>query len=130
MFRGPRQRARRLSVLSRLVALLRVLAVVLSVQLGGIADPLADAVSSLVCDTACHHDQESPLDGPCQDCPPGCPSCRCSNALTSIVPELTAPAIAALLLEQADSVSFTEQAPLVPDLSPLFRPPRRELVRS
>lgn len=130
MPRAPHTQARRFGVVARWVAALRVLALVLAVQLGGVAEPLMDTVCALTCDTPCHHDDESPLDRPCDDCPPGCPSCHCGNALTSIVPQLTAAEVAALPLEQADSPRFFEQAPPVPDSSPPFRPPQARFASS
>lgn len=122
------ERTRRLRVWSRLLVVLRLLAVVLSLQLSGIGEPLTELVCAVACDVPCHHDDESSQDAPCNDCPPGCPSCHCANALVSIVPAPSAALLEAQLLAQPIQLQFSEQAPCSPELSGLFRPPQRDSV--
>jgi hypothetical protein len=127
---GLSERTRRLRVWSRLLVVLRLLAVVLSLQLSGVGEPLTELVCAVACDVPCHHDDESSRDGPCNDCPPGCPSCHCANALVSIVPASPAALLDAQLLEQPTQLRFSEQAPPSPELSGLFRPPQHDSVSS
>jgi hypothetical protein len=111
-----------------LLVVLRLLAVVLSLQFSGIGEPLTELASAVACDVPCHHEDESPQDGPCDDCPPGCPSCHCANALVSIVPAPPAALREAQLLAQPIQLQFSRPAPCSPELSGLFRPPQRGSV--
>lgn len=106
---------------------LRVLAVVLGLQLSGVAHFVEDAVAAVATGHA-EHEDPCPADRPCDECPPGCPQCHCSNAMRSVVPPVGAPSL--LLAETALSaaVAETSRAPLSPDLPGLFRPPQIALV--
>ena len=104
-----------------LLTLLRVLAVVLGLQLSGVGHFATELVESIVSEQV--HHESCPADGPCDDCPPGCPQCHCSNALRSVVPEAAAPVVT--VLETSDDVAaLTSEKPLSPDLPLPFRPPR------
>jgi hypothetical protein len=112
-----------LRVGARLLALLRMLALIVGLQVTGAGDAAVHAVS-LMLPTASAHEDECPLEGPCQDCPPGCPNCHCTNALTSVIPDVGVPSVALPVTASASSELLAEREPLVPDRSSLFRPPR------
>jgi hypothetical protein len=124
MLRDRPLRLARLSGLrARLSLLLRVLAVLLGVQLGGIGHAAADALHETGIILVEEH-EECPLDRACDDCPPGCPQCHCSNRVPSVAPLGTF--VLASALPRAD-VTFapTESgSPPRPELPSLYRPPR------
>ncbi len=103
---------------------LRALLVVFALQFGGTIHDISDFVEAVagVPDNAEH--EQCPVNGPCDDCPPGCPNCHCAAALGSvaaaspiaILPQVFASALPASLAET--------QAPHGPDLPGLFRPPQ------
>jgi len=107
-----------------LLTLVRVLALVLGVQLSGASHVAAD-VMSLVTGTA-QHDEQCPLNGPCDDCPSGCPNCHCPNALGSVAPLSGLPVVAALPSVVVATFWIENQAPSGPELPLPFRPPRTE----
>jgi hypothetical protein len=104
-----------------LLALLRVLAVVLGMQLSGVGHFATELVESMLSDDV--HHESCPADGPCDDCPPGCPQCHCSNGLRSVAPD-AAPAVSSVL-ESSNGVvpALTRDKPPTPDLPLPFRPP-------
>lgn len=105
-----------------LLALIRVLAVVLGFQLSGAGHFATELVEAVV--SAEVHHESCPADGPCDDCPPGCPQCHCSNALRSVAPDAS-PAVASVLETSTDDVrAFTDDEPPSPELPLPFRPPR------
>lgn len=103
---------------------LRAVLVVFALQLSGAIHDISDFVEAVgaVPDKAEH--EQCPIDGPCNDCPPGCPNCHCAAALGSVAP--AAPTvILPLVLASALPASLAEtQAPRGPDLPGLFRPPK------
>jgi hypothetical protein len=105
-----------------LLALLRVLAVVLGLQLSGVGHFATELVEAVVSDEV--HHETCPADGPCDDCPPGCPQCHCSNGLRSVAPD-AAPALASVLETSDDGVhASSRDEPPAPELPLPFRPPR------
>jgi hypothetical protein len=106
-----------------LLVVLRVLAVVLGLQVSGAAHFVEDAVALV---TAGHteHDEQCPADGPCDDCPPGCAQCHCSNALRSAVPSSHSALVPLLEVSKTAACGAVERPPLSPDLPSLFRPPQ------
>jgi hypothetical protein len=112
-----------LRVGARLLLLLRVLALIVGLQVTGAGDAAVHAVS-LVLPAASAHEDECPLEGPCRDCPPGCPNCHCTNALTSVIPQVGVPSVVLPAAVSASKERLAEREPLVPDRSSLFRPPR------
>jgi hypothetical protein len=125
--RPRRQQKQRL--VTRLLLLVRVLTTILCLQLSGAGDGLADLVRSVTCEDVRHQD-ECPLQGPCQDCPPGCPNCHCANALTSLVPHVGPPTLLGLTASLAPPGAAPSHAPLGPERVSLFRPPRIDAVTS
>jgi hypothetical protein len=105
-----------------LLALLRVLALVLGVQLSGVAHFATEVVEAVASEGA--HHETCPPDRPCDDCPPGCPQCHCSNGLRSVAPDAASP-VASVLEASADGApAFTRDKPPSPELPLPFRPPR------
>jgi hypothetical protein len=103
---------------------MRSLLVVFALQFSGMVHDLSDAITAATAAPDQAEHEQCPADGPCNDCPPGCPNCHCAAAVGSIAP---APAIG--VLPQLLSLSLPEslydtQAPPGPELPGLFRPPR------
>ncbi len=120
---SARRRSRMAQSWVGLLTLIRVLAVVLGVQVSGTSHAVAD-VMNLVVARGVAHEEECPADRPCEDCPQGCPNCHCSNAISSLIPDLT-PSVPTLLpIGHVAAVWEADHAPLRPELSPPFRPPR------
>jgi hypothetical protein len=113
-----------------LLAGLRVVALLLGMQVSGAVHAVSDLVESVVLHQATHQDA-CPADGrPCEDCPPSCPNCHCSNAPVAMPPvELASPL---LLTESSEtSVRLTpSDAPPRPELPLPFRPPRSLVAAS
>jgi hypothetical protein len=103
---------------------LRALLVIFSLQFGGTIHDVTDLVEAVTAapDKADH--EQCPVDGPCNDCPPGCPNCHCA-ALGSIAPASPVTILPPRVLASALPASLAEtQAPRGPDLPGLFRPPQ------
>lgn len=113
-----------------LLGLLRVLALVLGMQLSGTGHLAADALSLALPGVAEHEDESCPPDGPCNDCPAGCPQCHCPNAFGSIAMQGGMPFPVTLPVEKASAPHFDAEAPAPPDLPLPFRPPQAEPVVS
>lgn len=107
-----------------LLVVLRSLLLVFALQFSGVIHDVSDFVEA-VADAAEHAEHEQcPADGPCTDCPPGCPNCHCAAAMGSLPAQ---PALADLRQVLALSLGaslYDTQAPPGPDLPGLFRPPR------
>jgi len=106
-----------------LLVLARVLALVLGVQLSGAAHIAADVVS-LVQSGVVEHDDECPVDGACDDCPPGCPRCHCQNHLPVVVPEAVSLQVETQARPAVATLDVEAQVLLGPELPSVFRPPR------
>jgi hypothetical protein len=110
---------------ARAALLLRLIAVVLGIQLSGVGHAMADAVAAMA-EHAAEHGDPCPPNGPCDDCPVGCPNCHCPNAFRSGLPlseaELTEPILPAFLVTWSEA-----HAPQSPDPKLPFRPPRADL---
>ncbi|HEY3493234.1 MAG TPA: hypothetical protein VGK73_01055 [Polyangiaceae bacterium] len=103
--------------------LLRLLAVVLGLQLGGIGHAAADLIESM--SSSAEEHEQCPADGACDDCPPGCPSCHCANRVPSVAANgqplpfaVEPPPLDAWLGLAAN------RAPPGPEPSSVYRPPR------
>src|SRR5690349_18375369 len=105
-----------------LLALLRVLAVVLGLQLSGAVHFATEVVEAVV-DAGAHH-ETCPADGPCDDCPPGCPQCHCSNGFRSVPPEAAFPLVRVLETSSDGVPAVSREKPASPELPLPFRPPR------
>ena len=102
---------------------LRVALVVLTLQVGGVIHGAADVLAAAGMVDEEH--EQCPPDGPCDDCPAGCPSCHCGAALRTVAPEggfALEPVhdAASLVL----GVSSASRVPLGPILPSVYRPPR------
>src|SRR5690242_11987201 len=105
-----------------LLTLLRVLSLVLGVQLSGVAHFAVEVAEAVVSEQA--HHETCPPDRPCDDCPPGCPQCHCSNGLRSVAPDATSPAASVLETAVNGVPAPARDKPPTPDLPLPFRPPR------
>jgi hypothetical protein len=107
---------------------LRVFAVLVGLQFSGFIHGAADVAEAVLAEAvlaehAVEHEQ-CPADGPCDDCPPGCPNCHCSAAVASVVPAAAASLATVLGAEMLPPCLYATQAPAGPELPTLFRPPR------
>jgi hypothetical protein len=107
-----------------LLVALRALLIVFALQFSGTIHDISDFVEAVAAAPDKAEHEQCPVDGPCNDCPPGCPNCHCAAALGSVAPA-SPMAILPQVLTAALSVSLAEtQAPRGPDLPGLFRPPQ------
>jgi hypothetical protein len=108
------------------LAVLRVLVVLVSVQSTGVLHLAADAVDAIA-DGSQHRegDCDDPDSG--RDCPPGCPSCHCTHGMMAAIPVPPGTVSPAQPPAQPDEAHFwsEEQAPPQGALTSVFRPPRR-----
>ncbi|HYQ15601.1 MAG TPA: hypothetical protein VEQ58_07585 [Polyangiaceae bacterium] len=114
------QRLRRSFVV--FLALFRAFTVLLALQFSGVIHDATDVVQA-VARVAHREHEQCPPDGPCEDCPPGCPNCHCA----SVGGAVAAVGFASLLAPLSDSLPAARpaaQAPLGPEPSLLFRPPQ------
>jgi hypothetical protein len=112
--------------LALVAVLVRALTVLLALQFCGAIHDVSDAVASFVSVADVQH-EECPPDGPCDDCPPGCPNCHCA-ALGTLIPALRVDVAPALLEESLPACLDQTQAVTGPDRPALFRPPRARAV--
>lgn len=107
-----------------ILVILRALAVVLGLQLGGIGHAAADLIESIAASSTAEHEQ-CPPDGACDDCPPGCPSCHCSNRVPSVAAKGTLlPSAVEPPPIDAWRPFANADAPPGPEPASLYRPPR------
>jgi len=102
---------------------LRVLALILGLQLSGAAHAATEAIE-LIASADVKHADACPPDGPCNDCPPSCPNCHCSNAPTAVTPKAVPAELVALARVPSSTPRVSERTPPSPDLPLPFRPPR------
>lgn len=115
--------ARRRRAPALLLVVVRLVALLLSVGLGGIAHDVTDLVAA-VADVR-HEEEQCPLDGPCNDCPAGCPNCHCPNALGAVAPAASPAALIDPTAALAAAPRLTRgRAFDGPDLPSIYRPPR------
>jgi hypothetical protein len=119
----PSRIARHGGLRARLSLLLRVVALLLGVQLAGIGHAAADAlhVTGVI---AQEEHEECPLDRACDDCPPGCPQCHCSNRVPSVAPVASFVLASALPGAEVAFALSESGSPPRPELPSLYRPPR------
>lgn len=116
------QRAMRRRLPWFLVVVVRVLALILSVQTSGVAHVGADLAGSIFGYVVEHEDCSQETD---EKCPPGCPNCHCSHGGASALPPMTA----ALYVPRPRGDSewsrpHTNDGPPTPPLSSVYRPPK------
>jgi hypothetical protein len=103
---------------------LRSFLLLFALQFSGVVHDVSDFIEA-VADSAEHAEHEQcPADGPCSDCPPGCPNCHCAAAMGSLAPQPTLAVLPQVLALSLGASLYDTQAPPGPDLPGLFRPPR------
>jgi len=120
--RDARERAKWRRVSRAAIVLAQSLALVLGLQLSGIAHQLADAVM----DTFGAHEDEAPCDAgdDDRDCPPGCPACHaCAHAQSFLAPRAGETVLPPLLVVTAPPLDDV-RAPTSMPPSNVYRPPR------
>src|SRR5213075_506222 len=107
-----------------LLVVLRSLLLVFTLQFSGVVHDVADFVEAVTAapDRVAH--EQCPADGPCNDCPPGCPNCHCPAALGSLAPAAPIAVLPQVLVLSLAPSLYETQAPPGPELPSLFRPPR------
>ncbi len=109
-----------------LVAVLRVAMVLFALQFSGVIHDASDVAVAGVGGEADH--ERCPLDGPCDECPIGCPNCHCPAPVRPPPPPVQ---VVTTLGDRLALASLYEtQAPDGPDLPSIFRPPRGPLSAS
>jgi hypothetical protein len=105
-----------------LLVVVRALTLLLALQFSGTLHDLTDVVDAFSSESSGEHEQ-CPVDGPCQDCPPGCPNCHCAS-LGSLAPEPPPELVPQLLVSSLPLGLYATQAIPGPERPSLFRPPR------
>jgi hypothetical protein len=107
-----------------LLIVLRSLLLLFALQFSSVVHDVADFVEA-VADAPEHSAHEQcPVDGPCDDCPPGCPNCHCAAAAGSLASEPPSAVLPRVLVLSLPYSLYETQAPPGPELPGLFRPPR------
>ena len=118
-----KQRARRRRRWALLLVALRSLLLLFAMQLSGVVHDISDFAEAVSAAPEQAEHEQCPVDGPCDDCPPGCPNCHCAAAMVSIEPAATFIVSPQILVSLPTSL-YDTQAPLGPELPGLFKPPR------
>jgi hypothetical protein len=117
------QGARRARLRWALALLLRIVAVVLTVQTSGLAHVAADLASAACGETAEHED--CTREGDDDRCPPGCPNCHCSHGGVNVMPAF---GVALNVPDPPDGSSWSRPdataRPPAPARTSLYRPPK------
>ncbi|HWA76972.1 MAG TPA: hypothetical protein VG937_31775 [Polyangiaceae bacterium] len=100
---------------------MRAFTLVFALHLGGLVHDAADLLSAVTAEPSAEHEQ-CPADGPCDDCPPGCPNCHC-GVLGSLAATRFAIAPRDPVAAQRPAFELAE-APKGPELPEPFKPPR------
>jgi len=119
VFSGRRSRAVRMALL-----VIRTLALLISVEVSGLAGFAAELVA-LNTDGAADCCSDGPLEKGGKECPPGCPNCHCSHGGLALPP--AAATEFADAFDPAASVATgptNANAPHAPILASVYRPPR------
>lgn len=112
------------------LAVLRVLALVLALQVTGMLHAATD-VASVVFQLEQHEHEQCPNDGSCNDCLAGCPNCHCANAMRLLVPEASASfSLPPRVATTACWASIADAQHPRPELPSVYRPPRVAAFRS
>lgn len=111
-----------------LVAVLRLVALLVSTELSGAAHALLDVATSAAGAEHPRDDCDDEESG--HECPPGCPNCHCTHGAVVQLAPRTAPQSAARLAilhpppHQAGFVPLDAMPPQGADRTRLYRPPR------
>lgn len=107
-----------------LLGVLRVLALLFTVELSGLTHAALDVLSAVTGDVHAQADCEDEEGG--HECPPGCPSCHCWHAGTPSVPLRMEPGrrIVLKLNGELGFVPVENMPPSGADLAAIYRPPR------
>jgi len=99
-----------------------LLVVVSAAQMSGIAHVIVDLVAA-VSEGASDHDCPNDAEG--RECPPGCTSCHCVHGVGAL-PAVASAALLAGALKNVDATiaPYEADAPPLPDLPSVYRPPR------
>ena len=104
---------------------MRVLALIVAVQCTGFVHAALDFAGALA--GVVHTDEDCSDDAPSHDCPPGCPSCHCTNGFLSAIPPGVGDSEVGVLSPAGEDLTprFTELgAPPQTHRATVYRPPR------
>lgn len=107
-----------------LLVVLRSLLLVFALQFSGVVHDVSDFIEAVADAPERAEHEQCPVDGPCSDCPPGCPNCHCAAAMGSLAPPPALAVLPQVLALSLGASLYGTQAPPGPDLPGLFRPPR------
>lgn len=119
-----RPRRKRVSGLLHVVLLvLRVLAVVVSVQVSGAGVLAAELACADDAGDGCCTDCPVEKDG--KECPPGCPNCHCSHGNVGLPPVFVSTSVKLPRINtHVRPPPFEARVPRAPALPSVYRPPR------
>ncbi len=109
----------------RVVVVLRLIVAMTAVQITGIPHVAADMIVAMQSDDHEDHSHENcPNDDDGRQCPPGCPSCHCTHAMSAL-PVAAPPTVLDRLIPMEMAIApYKAQGPPNPDPITLYRPPR------
>jgi hypothetical protein len=103
---------------------LRSLLLLFALQFSSVVHDVTDFVEAIAHGPEHSEHEQCPVDGPCDDCPPGCPNCHCAAASGSLVSQPPLAVLPQVLVLSLPDSLYQTQAPPGPELPGLFRPPR------
>jgi hypothetical protein len=106
------------------VVFLRLLVVVVTFGLSGLAPAAEELIGRDIACNAAGCCSDCPLEKDGKECPPGCPSCHCSPARVGL-PPLAEILVGTLNLAfEAAAIPYEAAGPRAPPPSAVYRPPR------
>lgn len=109
-------------LLARLITIARFVAVIVAIQISGLSHGVTDALASMgVIEEHSDDCGDEPGD---RDCPPGCPTCHCTDCGTTALPPVRGTLLPLARVEIALPIDGEGRAPSPPDLPSVYRPPR------
>lgn len=131
-YHRPRKasRVRRRSMLTMrlvhmVVIVLRLVVTMTAVQITGIPHVAVDVIAAMQSDEHQEHtDENCPNDNDGRECPPGCPSCHCTHAMSALPVAAPSTVLDWLIPIEMATAPYEAQGPPNPDPLTLYRPPR------
>lgn len=107
------------------VIVLRLVVTMTAVQITGIPHVAVDVIAAMQNDERQEHSHENcPNDDDGRECPPGCPSCHCTHAMSALPVAAPSTVLDWLIPIEMTIAPYEAQGPPNPDPLTLYRPPR------